>query len=232
MRTNEPPRPGRLLYRNPLFRSVAGETLRPGGIALTDRLMAHAALKPGASVLDLGCGLGVSAKRLHTHWRMRVTALDLCLEDLLAAQHGVENPLFVCADMHQPPLRPRIFHAVLCECVLSLSFDPARLLKTAAFLLKPGGQLLCSDLYLRTNRTSCEPRFAEHASCLDQAATRPDLVQLIRDSGFTVTVFEDHSRLLAELAAKMVFAGLKPGLCAPPRPGYCLIVAKRTKTEQ
>lgn len=225
-------RPDQLLHRSPIFRSLAGETLRPGGIALTDRLMAHAALMSGSSVLDLGCGLGVSAKRLHNHWRMQVTALDHCLEDLLAANHGGENPLFVCADMHQPPFRPGMFHAVLCECVLSLSFDQKRLLKTAAFLLKPGGLLLCSDLYLRANRTGCGTHCAEHASCLDKAVTRSDLEQQIRYCGFTVTVFEDHSRALAELAGKMIFAGMDPGLCASFRPGYCLIVAERTKTEK
>jgi hypothetical protein len=53
---------------------------------------------------------------------------------------------------------------------------------------------------------------------------------LLAYAGFRIRVFEDHSRLLAELAGRLIFAGfparsLSAGCSESGRPGYYLCIA-------
>ena len=49
-----------LPYEHPLWPSVMGQCLHPGGEALSRRLLALCAFPSGARVLDAGCGPGVT----------------------------------------------------------------------------------------------------------------------------------------------------------------------------
>jgi len=240
-------RPDQPFHQHSGFRRVTGGALRPGGLILTERMVHLSGLKPGARILDMGCGPGVSARHLRAEKRMRVIALDLRHEDLIHARHGDDRVPYIQADMNHPPLRPALFDALLCECVLSLSPDPESTLSQWTELIKPGGRLLITDLYLRPRtsfwRSSLQSleiaQLDSPRNCLQGAMTEARLRDGLRDAGFRVDVFEDHSRLLAELTAKLIFAGLEreglPGamrtntLCSQGRPGYCMILAtKRT----
>ena len=46
------------------MRSVTGDTLRPGGLALTDRALDLCRFASGAALLDVGCGLGATVAHL------------------------------------------------------------------------------------------------------------------------------------------------------------------------
>lgn len=230
--------PGGPLHQCPGFRSVAGEALRPGGLLLTDRLLSLAALPTNARLLDLGCGPGLSARHAARHWGLRVTGVDTTHADLLQAKAKDSASTYIQADMNQPPFRLGRFDTVLCECVLTLQPEPERLLKHLATLLKPKGLLLLTDVYLR-ERHSSPPGRPEAGCCLDGAVPRQVMEQRLAAAGFTVTLFEDHSRLLAELTARLIFAGMDPrerfgtngGACtagqSSGKPGYFLLVALR-----
>ena len=238
-------RPDQPFHQCSGFRRVAGETLRPGGLGLTDRMMELSGLPPGSRVLDMGCGLGASARHLRGKRRMHVTALDLCREDLLRARRRDDHVPYIQADMNHPPLRPGLFDALLCECVLSLSPDPTLTLMQWAGLIKPEGRLLITDLYLRTRKSFWQsplqpvgrPRLDSPRDCLQGAMTEGRLRDELSHAGFRVDVFEDHSRLLAELTSKLIFAGpdlggvsgaWRPGPdCSGTRPGYCMILATK-----
>lgn len=227
---------GRPLHQCPGFRAVAGEALRPGGLKLTDRLLDLAALPRGSRLLDLGCGPGLSARHAAAQWGLRVTGLDTNHADLVRSRARNASSAYIQADLNHPPLRPGTFDAVLCECVLTLQPDPERILSRLAALLKPEGLLLLTDLYLREPGS---PRLGRSGpgDCLEGAVCRDVMERRLAGAGFTVTLFEDHSRLLAELTARLIFAGMDPrgGLGATAgtrpearpggKPGYCLILA-------
>jgi hypothetical protein len=47
-------------YNKPLFRKAAGLTLRPGGLAITEKGLELCAWKEKSLVADIGCGLGAT----------------------------------------------------------------------------------------------------------------------------------------------------------------------------
>ena len=236
--TQPPARPGTdipldmpPLFARANFRQVAGETLRPGGLALTKRALALAKLPTAALVADLGCGRGATA-RLLAQAGHRVLALDSNPELLDAARGPGVCPLLARAEA--VPLADACLDAVFCECVLSVTGAAKNVLAQAARMLKPDGVLLLSDLYLRDEnglRGEGDPALGA-GDCLSGALPERWLLNALQAAGFCVQRFEDHSRLLTELAARLVFAGIPRAElgfgCGPgARPGYFLCLASK-----
>lgn len=160
----------RPLYGTASFRAVAGDTLRPGGLALTEHglgILESLGLERHARILDLGCGpgattrlcaeLGYEAAGLDWHpgpWSASSpeedaegTAQGLC------ASHTGDGCLdcqahFVCGDLLSLPFASQSLDACVAECVLSL-VDVPQALAECARVLKKGAFLLVTDLLLR-----------------------------------------------------------------------------------
>lgn len=241
--------PGPLpLFARADFRAVAGETLRPGGLALTQRALTLAALPPAALLADLGCGRGATA-RLLSQAGHRVLAVDITPELPAGTAGPGVWPLRALAQAL--PLTKACLDGVFCECVLSVTGQAAAVLAEAARVLKPGGVLVVSDLYLRgakglrgetTRQDQNSPAQDADGSCLSGALPESALLDALCQAGLAVQRFEDHSRLLAELAARLVFAGIpraelgacaKTGCgpnsqaCGGARAGYFLCLARK-----
>lgn len=220
-----PPPP---LFARPDFQAVAGEALRPGGLTLTRRALAllGPALPQGATLLDLGCGRGATARLLALQG-FEVLALDPS-GDLLGAEPwpGVQRLRGLAQAL---PLADGGLDAVFCECVLSVTAQAGTVLGEAARALRPGGWLALSDVYLRSGKAAQ----SGCGSCLSGAMPEAALRRHLEAAGLAVLHFEDHSRLLAELAGRLIFAGLEPGAFCPKdgqdggRPGYFLCLARR-----
>lgn len=52
------------VYENKDMRGVTGDTLRPGGMFLTDRAVKICDFKNGDKILDVGCGMGATVEKL------------------------------------------------------------------------------------------------------------------------------------------------------------------------
>ena len=202
------------LWERPDFRRAAGDAWRPGGVALTCRALdtcaANGWLPQGGLVLDLGSGAGATL-RLLAERGYRAVGLD---KHAGAADVECDNLAdaccLVCADLAQPPLAAACVDCVLCECVLSLLADPLALLKAVFTALRPGGLLVVSDLMLRQGYASAlaDPALGGiGSSCLAGARAEADWRGLMTTAGFTLVYFEDNSRALVELAARMVWYG-------------------------
>ncbi len=238
------PRPN--LYEDPEFRRVAGSALRPGGLTLTTRGLDACDLRAGALVVDIGCGTGASAALARSQ-DLRAVGVDASETLLREAGRGHPGLPLVRGTAERLPLRNGVCDAVLCECVLSLSGKPDQAVAEFRRILKPGGYLLLTDIYLRHDARGfasrgaesgcCQPLtdlnrphfenaspfggnaspMAEHLphtgmkSCIEGAESRDAVTARLKRLGFDVLLFEDHSRLLADLTARLVFAGLSPG---------------------
>jgi SAM-dependent methyltransferase len=220
-------------YARADFQSVAGETLRPGGLALTARALAACRFAPGARVLDLGCGPGATLGRLVEDG---LCAVGLDASEEFLAQAAPRGPV-VRGRAQELPLRDGCLDGVFCECVLSATGDAPATLAAIARALRPGGLLALTDLYLRPGPQPGSPA----AGCVAGAVPREVLTRQLEAAGLAPLFFEDHTKLLTELACRLTMAlgsaksvvamltGRDPACAGGPRPrlGYCLILAAK-----
>jgi len=101
-------------------------------------------LKPGAAVLDVGCGQGVLARRLGSSSYARYVGIDLSDSAVcVAQQQPPERSSFFAADCEDySPTEP--FDVIVFNEVLCCLRDPLRTVERYARSLKPGGLLLVS----------------------------------------------------------------------------------------
>lgn len=209
------------LWRGEALRRAAGDTLRPGGFALTDRAAELGGVVPGMRVLDAGAGLGASVARLRSRHGARAVGVEPSAAQL-ARRDGPRLPL-ARADILALPFTAGTFGMVLCECVLSLLPDPAPALAECARVLAPGGVLAVTDL--------CLPPGAEARAgadgCARDAPPAGAAPALARAAGLDPFLFEDHSPLVRDLAARLILAGESPGRGCAARRGYYLLLARK-----
>jgi SAM-dependent methyltransferase len=101
-------------------------------------------LPAGATVADLGCGIGLPATRALTDHRLRVIGVDFSAVHLARVRHLVPAARLVQADMTALHLRPASLDAVVSFCALihvPLA-DQQALFPRIRSWLRPGGYLL------------------------------------------------------------------------------------------
>ena len=188
------------LYDSPAFRDIAGDTWRPGGLSLTQQGLNVCAFRPGARLLDVGCGAGAT--------------LTLLLEEGYAAlgldrkTHCPKGLPFVQSDAPSLPFLAGSFDGIICECVLSLLPKKDMVLANFARLLKPGGKLLLADLYWQEGQSyPSNDSTALPASCFEGAPGRGALEMMLTRAGFHRIIFTDHTAALRALAARLIWYG-------------------------
>ncbi len=192
------------LYAADSVRASLGACLRPGGLDLTRRALelvngAADSLNLDWRILDAGCGPGGTLEYLRSQGFTRAMGLDLAT-DLLEQARNAGFPL-IRASLDGLPIRSRALDMVLCECALNLAQDPASVLGEFHRMLSSGGWLVVSDIFVRRGR---EPDWPV-TSCFARARRLEDMRVLFEDAGFRVLHVEDHTRLLKETAARLVF---------------------------
>ena len=192
-------------YEDATIRRMTGDTIRPGGVALTDRALEWCSLPPGAVVLDVGCGAGVTAERLSTRYSLSACGIDPSSVLLGSARARSDHLPLIRAAAERLPIADASVDAVLAECVLSLLPDAARALAEFARVLRPSGMLVLSDVYTRSiDRVPPSPRIS-HLPCLPGAMTAEALVKRLQANRFRLGRWEDHSDALARLAVQVLW---------------------------
>lgn len=105
------------------------------------------ALKPGERVAVIGCGTGADLPYLPDH--VGVLATDLTPAMLRQAEaHARPNIEYRVMDALALDLPDGSFDAAILHMVLEVIPDPARCLREAARVLRPGGRLAVFDKFL------------------------------------------------------------------------------------
>jgi SAM-dependent methyltransferase len=117
---------------------------REGGPPALDLLLSR--LSPGAEVLDLGCGCGVSVARVLAAAHHRVTGVDFASEQIRLARRNVPSATFLEADIASLQLEASSLNAVVAFYVLFHlpRAEQLHLLRSIWRWLKPGGYFLGS----------------------------------------------------------------------------------------
>lgn len=160
--------------------------------------LAHADLKAGEVVLDLGSGGGMDA--FIAGGRVgptgRVYGLDMADEMLELARGnalriGAPNVEFVKGDMDALPLPDSSVDVIISNCVLNLTPDKARVLLEANRVLRPGGRLVISDIITRRE----VPEVLRHdltawAACIGGAMSEAECYERLNAAGFVDPVVD------------------------------------------
>ena len=230
------------LYENPCLTGPFGLTMRPGALDITKKAMGFCRLKPGSCLLDVGCGLGASVECLINEYGLHAKGIDSSDKMLRMALNRNGSLPVRRGSAENTGFPDGGVDAVLCECTLSHVNDIDIVLHEFYRILKNAGFLILSDLYMR----EAEKPIADTAavSARSGIVTKTRLFSCLEDAGFHVSLFEDHSRELAELICRIIFqfgsmnefyakAGITEKNCfssvaiSQGKPGYYLLIAEK-----
>ena len=225
---------------------AADDTLRPGGLELTEYALGYCDFPDGSRILDAGCGTAATARHLIKAGRLSAVGVDRSPTLLAEARRLCPQLPLVLAELEQLPFADGSFDGVVCECVLSQT-DAAGVLTGFGRILRPGGYLILSDLYRKTERGAAEgstanpgrtgetttmgrtPGVAEasvmgcpggigESSAAEMLATKQETVDLLENAGFETVLWEDRTADLKRLALRLIMA---PGSSSGNLNGWC-----------
>lgn len=184
---------------------ATGETVRPGGLDLTRRALSLCAFTPGQHTLDIGCGSGATVRLMRQEFQLEAYGIDPSAA--MIARGTAEDPAstVTLGDAMDLPYADGLFDGAIMECALSITSDPRRVLEEANRVLKSGGRLILTDMYLLDEHAHI-PRSDPTAAalCLRNAGTRAELERQLAAAGLRPTVFEDHQDHLKRLAVDII----------------------------
>ena len=163
--------------------------------------LAHAGVKPGETVLDLGSGAGIDAflASREVGAEGRVIGVDMTPSMISrarqnAAKGGYRNVEFRLGEIENLPVADGSVDVIISNCVINLSPDKPRVFAEAFRALKPGGRLVVSDLVLtRPIPDAVRKSIEAYVGCIAGASSREDYLRLVREGGFDdVTVLEER----------------------------------------
>jgi len=163
--------------------------------------LAHAALQPGETVVDLGSGAGIdcflAAREVGPGGRViGVDMTPAMLERARAnlAKTGATNVEFRLGEIEHLPVADASVDVIISNCVVNLSPEKPQVFREALRVLRPGGRLVVSDLVLtRRLDEKLQHDVGLYVGCVAGASLREDYLQLMRDAGFRdVTVVQEQ----------------------------------------
>jgi arsenite methyltransferase len=173
--------------------------------------MAFCEIEKGQVVLDLGSGLGLdviaAAQRVgHTG---KVIGLDMTPEMIDGARRNAQRAGigeitdFRLGEMEDMPVADESVDWVISNCVINLSPDKERVFQEAYRVLRPGGQMLVSDLVSSGLPDERRRDLASWAECVGGTVEEEEYLRLIEKAGFDEVAVVDK----ADSSAAMLDTG-------------------------
>lgn len=231
------------IYENEDMRGVTGDTLRPGGMFLTDRTIELCNFKAGDKILDIGCGMGVTVERLKRVYGLETFGVDPSLKLLELGREKYGDHNIELGRGEELPHNNTFFNGVIAECTMSLMEDFKKTINESNRVLKAGGYFVISDVYARRPEYLEEVENYNINSCMRGLFDIEILKKAVIEADFEIIGFEDWTDLLKQLMVKIIFKygsmstfwqvatcsscgdfQKKLTLC---KPGYFLLIARK-----
>ncbi|MDG5767237.1 arsenite methyltransferase [Balneolales bacterium ANBcel1] len=160
-----------------------------------------AGLKPGQSVLDLGCGAGndIFVARSIAGETGHLTGLDFSGAMIRKARAnaetlGYDNVRFIDGDIEEMPLESDTFDVVLSNCVLNLVPDKMKAYSEIFRVLRPGGHFSISDIVIEGSIPESIRKATEaYVGCVSGALQKEEYLAIVGANGFSdVTVRKER----------------------------------------
>lgn len=154
---------------------------------------AIASLKPGKTVLDLGCGGGfdcfLAAKQVGNEGY--VIGVDMTPEMVDKARKNVaeskyDNVDIRLGEIENLPVADNFVDVIISNCVINLSPDKQRVFDEAFRVLKSGGRIAVSDVIASAPiPENVRTDLALHAGCIAGASTSDEVIAMLQKAGFS-----------------------------------------------
>lgn len=196
---------------------------------------AFANLKPGETVVDLGCGGGLdvflAASKVGPAGKaigidMTPEMLELARKN--AAKAGLTNVEFYDATIDRLPLPDASVDCVISNCVINLASDKPAVFREIARVLKPNGRLAASDIALKQSLPSeIGNDLMAYVGCIGGAISMENYRKWLTEAGFDAVQIVDSG---ADLNAYAQVEG-QSGCCSPSMTNSGLPVVSCCSTE-
>ncbi|MCX6356514.1 MAG: arsenite methyltransferase [Candidatus Aureabacteria bacterium] len=171
--------------------------------------LAHASLKKGETVLDLGSGGGfdcfLAAGRVGKAGK--VIGVDMTPEMIEKAREnarkgGFTNVEFRLGEIEKLPVADASVDILISNCVINLSPDKPRVFREAFRVLKPGGRLMVSDIVLRRDLPEAILNsVSAYVGCISGAVLKDEYLSAIKTAGFGgIEVLDEHAFPIVDMA--------------------------------
>lgn len=193
-----------------------GASFRPGGWKLTEKAIELCAFPKGAKLCDMGCGEGMTVKKLR---EMGFNAVGIEPSDAISGEHIIR------AIAENTGLESAAYDGVLFECSLSLCNVPLAL-KEADRMLKKGGKIMVSDLFSETSRE-------KDGGAVKKVFSKEEIISEVKNAGFDSILFEDHSHDMVTFYLQMIMDGREKEICCDfeylksIKAGYFLLIGEK-----
>jgi ArsR family transcriptional regulator len=165
--------------------------------------VAHANIREGDTVLDLGSGAGfdcfLAANKVGKSGK--VIGIDMT-EDMvekarkLADKYDYKNVEFRLGDIESIPVENESIDIIISNCVINLAPDKLRVFQEGYRILKPTGKMYVSDIVLLEELTK-EQRNNEEliAGCVGGALLKDEYLKIVKDAGFRYKILDEDREI-------------------------------------
>ena len=196
---------GCTVYENKDMQGITGDTLRPGGMFLTDRAIKTCDFKANDKILDVGCGMGVTVERLKRVYDFNSFGVDPSTKLLELGREKYGNHNIDLGRGEALPYENLFFKGVMAECTMSLMEDFKKTIMESNRVLEDKGYFIVSDVYARRPEYLEEVQKHNVNSCMRGLFNIDILKEAIVSLGFEIICFEDWTDLLKQLMVKIIF---------------------------
>ncbi len=165
--------------------------------------IAHANIKKGNIVLDLGSGAGfdsfLASKKVGKTGK--VIGVDMTKDMVKKAQkiakdHNIKNVEFKLGEIDNLPIENNSIDIIISNCVINLAPDKLKVFSEAYRVLKNDGKMYLSDIVLLEKLTSEQKNDPELlAGCVAGAILRESYIDMIKKVGFKVKILHEDKKI-------------------------------------
>jgi arsenite methyltransferase len=161
--------------------------------------VALAGLKAGDVVVDLGSGAGIdlflAAKKVGP--RGHVIGVDMTDEMIAKANDNIHAGNFTNVEVKKGliedlPVKNESVDWVISNCVINLSPEKKKVFREIARVLKPGGQMLVSDIMAKNLPDEVRESAKLYSSCISGAISEEEYVAGLGDAGLVDVQVRDR----------------------------------------
>lgn len=204
------------------------------GREATVELAHRASLKPGLRVLDVGCGLGGSARYLAAEHQCQVTGIDLTEEyvevaNALAGMVGLTDKVaFRLASALEMPFNDATFDVVWTQHVQMNIADKRAFYREIARVTRPNGLFLFHDIFQGDGGPLHYPVPWADEPSISFLAAPGEVKRMLMDLGYVIHDWVDKT----EPSLQWVVAAIERGKVARPAPlGPHLLMGVNAKSK-